>query len=311
MTSTGDIDANIATCARLAEVCRVSAVSLRIHPTHHTHTFTQTAARQGARMLFLPECCAFIGQNAQETVQAARPLDPAHPDSLIPRFAAIATRHNMWLSLGGLQEPGPDADHIYNTHVIMDHHGHIQATYRKIHLFNVDVPDGPVLLECNSTAAGDKLVTVDLFPHLQGPHRLGLSICYDVRFPEMYQHLTYDMGATLLAVPSAFTVTTGKAHWELLLRARAIECQSFVIAAAQVGQHNYKRQSYGHAMVVDCWGRVLCDLGGEEEGVGVVELGDVEGVRARMPIQEHRAQGIGRILKGCVFFTNNHAATTK
>lgn len=250
-------------------------------------------------MLFLPECCAFIGLNAKETVAAARPLDPGHPDSLLPRFATIAKTHNMWLSLGGLQEPGPDAQHIYNTHVVLDSDGRIRAKYRKIHLFNVDVPDGPVLLERNSTAAGSQLVTVDL-PNLHPTAaRLGLSICYDVRFPEMYQRLVHDMGANLLAVPSAFTVATGKAHWELLLRARAVECQSIVVAAAQVGQHNHKRQSYGHAMVVDCWGRVLCDLGGEHEGVGVVEVAlgkhsEMDAVRTRMPIAEHRAEGIGR-----------------
>ena len=179
-------------------------------------------------MLFLPECCTFIGRNAAETVAAARPLD-----TLLPRFAAIARDHNLWLSLGGVQEPGPDVDHIYNTHVILDASGSLVATYRKVHLFNVDVPGGPLLMERNSTAAGDALVAVDV-PAIHPLARIGLSICYDLRFPEMYQALTWGMRANVLTVPSAFTVATGRAHWELLLRARAVECQSFVVAAAQV-----------------------------------------------------------------------------
>lgn len=198
------------------------------HRTECLHTLHQEASAKGAAMLFFPECCAFIGRSAAETVAAARPLD-----ALLAPFAAIAQQHNLWLSLGGVQEPGPDADHIYNTHIVLNASGVPMATYRKIHLFNVDVPGGPILMERNSTAAGDALVAVDV-PCIHPSARLGLSVCYDLRFPEMYQALAWDMGANVLAVPSAFTVATGKAHWELLLRARAVECQSFVVAAAQV-----------------------------------------------------------------------------
>ena len=122
---------------------------------------------------------------------------------------------------------------------------------------------------------------------------LGLATCYDLRFPEMSQALVHDMGARTLLYPSAFTVPTGAAHWEVLLRARAIESQAFVVAAAQVGRHNDKRESYGHAMVVDPWGRVLLDMGGEGAGIGVVDidLGEVDRVRSKMPCTAHRNKG--------------------
>lgn len=207
----------------------------------------------------------------------------------IARYSALAKRLGLWLSLGGFQEKGPDPSHLFNCHVIIDAGGHIAATYRKIHLFNVDVPGGPVLMESRFTSPGTQLAVCD-----SPAGRLGLSVCYDLRFPEVYQRLVLDMGAEVLLVPSAFTVATGKAHWEVLLRARAIETQCYVVAAAQAGRHNEKRESYGHSIIVDPWGTVVGKLDDPHAtGIAVaeVDLDAMRKVRERMPVAEHRAAG--------------------
>jgi predicted amidohydrolase len=163
----------------------------------------------------------------------------------------------MWLSLGGFQEKGPDDSHQYNTHVLIDDSGEIRSSYRKIHLFDVDVPGNMVYKESRFTTAGDTVVAVD------SPFgRLGLTVCYDLRFPELYQCLRFKHQAQVLLVPSAFTKVTGEAHWEILLRARAIETQCYVIAAAQAGKHNEKRESYGDSIIIDPWGTVIARLPG-------------------------------------------------
>ncbi|KAK9838603.1 hypothetical protein WJX84_002309 [Apatococcus fuscideae] len=165
----------------------------------------------------------------------------------------------------------------------------MRATYRKVHLFDVEVENGPVLMESRSTTPGTQLVACD-----SPAGRLGLTICYDLRFPEVYQALTFQHAAQILLVPSAFTKLTGEAHWELLLRARAVECQCFVIAAAQAGRHNEKRESYGHSIIIDPWGRVVGKLDDPTTtGVAIAELDmqELQRVRQRMPIQQHRLQG--------------------
>ncbi|GFR42671.1 hypothetical protein Agub_g3482, partial [Astrephomene gubernaculifera] len=260
MTSGGDQEANFATCARLA----------------------REAAEAGCRMLFLPECFAFIGASPAESLAAAQPLD----GPLMTRYRELARSHGLWMSLGGFQETGPDPQHIYNTHVVVDAEGRMAAVYRKIHLFDVDVPNGPLLMESRTTAPGDKAVVVPATP--AGP--LGLTTCYDLRFPELFAHLTWERGAQILAVPSAFTVVTGAAHWEVLLRARAIECQAYVVAAAQAGRHNAKRESYGHALVVDPWGTVVAALSDPRvTGIAVAEVdaGLLARTRERMPCGAH------------------------
>lgn len=247
-------------------------------------------------MLFLPECFSFIGNRWQETVAAGEPLD----GPCISQVAALARDHKMWLSLGGFNEKPAaggeeDGGKVYNTHLIIDDAGVTRATYRKIHLFDVEVPNGPVLLESRYTVPGSELVTADC-----PAGRLGLTTCYDLRFPELYARLvergaqvrkrlwmdgwcgaytfthkhTYAHNAMqILLVPSAFTVPTGKAHWEVLLRARAIESQCYVIAAAQAGRHNEKRESYGHSLVVDPWGKVLADAGNASPSLITAEIG--------------------------------------
>jgi predicted amidohydrolase len=263
MTAVGDKRANYETCAKLA----------------------RAAAAQGAKMLFLPECFSFIGAAPAESLSQAEPLE----GPTMAKYRELARETGLYLSLGGFQETGPDADHLYNCHVLLGADGATKAWYRKIHLFDVDVPNGPVLMESRTTAPGGRPVVADT-----PAGRLGMTVCYDLRFPELYQKLAWEMGAQLLAVPSAFTKVTGAAHWEVLLRARAIECQAYVIAAAQAGRHNAKRESYGHSLIIDPWGVVVARLDDPEAtGIAVadVDLAALAAVRAKMPIAEHRARG--------------------
>jgi len=192
------------------------------------------AVAAGAAMLFLPEAFASLQASQAETLASAQSLD----GPLMQQYQQLARSCGLWLSLGGFQETGPDANHIYNCHVVLNNQGRLAAKYRKVHLFDVDVTNGPILMESNTTAPGNELVVCD-----SPAGRLGLSVCYDLRFPELYQQLVHTMGAEVITVPSAFTRPTGEAHWEVLLRARAIECQAWVIAAAQAGRHNEKREA--------------------------------------------------------------------
>ena len=218
------------------------------------------------------------------------------------RYRQLAAETGLWLSLGGFQESGapprehgggggggvntlgPPTPRIHNTHVLLDSSGATVAAYRKVHLF-----DAESLTESASTAPGRALAAA------QSPAgALGLSVCFDLRFPEFYQALAFQHGVRVLAVPAAFTPATGEAHWELLLRARAVETQCAVVAAAQAGTHNARRASHGHAMIVDAWGRVVARLSDPHAtGIAVADLGDatVEAVRARMPLAAARARG--------------------
>ena len=179
----------------------------------------------------------------------------------------------------GFHELAPD-ERSFNTCVHLDPEGEIAALYRKMHLFDVDLPDGTRLLESRGTAPGDSPVVTDL------PFgALGLSVCYDVRFPGLYQHLV-DLGAIALTVPSAFTRTTGRDHWHVLLRARAIECQAYLIAPAQYGEHGHaNRISYGHSLIVDPWGNVVAECPEDGDGFAIAEIDPerVQKVRRELP----------------------------
>ncbi|KAL9259386.1 Deaminated glutathione amidase, chloroplastic/cytosolic-like protein [Drosera capensis] len=163
------------------------------------------------------------------------------------QYCSLARDSGIWLSLGGFQEKGSD-----------------DSQYRKIHLFDVDVPGGMVYKESSFTEAGEDIVALDT-----PVGRLGLTVCYDLRFPEIYEHLRFHHQAQVLLVPSAFTKITGQAHWEILLRARAIETQCYVIAAAQAGKHNQKRESFGDSLIIDPWGTVVDRL---STGIAVAEI---------------------------------------
>jgi len=184
-------------------------------------------------------------------------------------------------SLALLQEKG--SERLVNRGFLIDDKGAIRARYDKIHLFDVDLPTGESWRESAAYEAGRQAVLAD-----SPAGKLGLSICYDLRFADLFRSLT-DAGATILAVPAAFTKPTGEAHWHVLLRARAIESASFLVAAAQSGQHEDGRVTYGHSLAIDPWGRVLLDMG-EEVGVGFadLDLGRVDEVRMQLPVLRHR-----------------------
>ena len=242
------------------------------------------AADKGANLLVLPECFAFLGRREGDKMAVAEVLDPARPGPILGALAEIATRHGAWVIGGGLPERVPgDERRAYNTAAVVAPDGRLAATYRKIHLFDVDIPGGAVLRESDGTAAGADLVVVPI-----GDRRVGLSICYDVRFPELYRRLVYDHGADAIVVPAAFTAHTGRAHWHVLLRARAIEDQAWVIAAAQHGRHNEKRESFGHSLIVDPWGTIVAEVPAGD-GVIVAPLdGDaVAKARRQMPCRSH------------------------
>jgi predicted amidohydrolase len=234
----------------------------------------------GAELVALPENFALMREDG-----AASPNPHAQdvPDGEVVRFLREqAAAHRIVLAGGTFPERINGDARVFNTSVVVDPTGELLARYRKIHLFDVDLP-GAVLRESASVAPGSEVVVAKL-PQCT----LGLSVCYDVRFPELYRALV-DLGSTVLLVPAAFTVPTGRDHWEILLRARAIESQCFVIAAAQWGDHGKTRKSYGRALIVDPWGTVLCTVP-DGEGVALAELdfARLEDVRRRLPSLRHR-----------------------
>jgi deaminated glutathione amidase len=232
-----------------------------------------------------------VVNSMNEANATANPSD--HHDngsiSLMDGLRTIAQASNLWISGGGIHEY-INGERVYNTHVILNERGELICKYRKVHLFDVSIPDrGISLQESKTTKAGD-----DLFVLCDSPiGMLGLTTCYDMRFPEQYTALV-QRGAQILLMPSAFTVPTGQAHWHVLLRARAIETQCYVLAAAQVGRHNDKRESYGHAVAIDPWGVVMADAGGDGTLSNAtvivcdIDLEYLNNVRLRMPIQTHR-----------------------
>ncbi|KAK9283444.1 hypothetical protein L1049_011686 [Liquidambar formosana] len=258
MTSINDLAANFATCSRLV----------------------QEAASAGAKLLCFPENFSYVGAKDGDSLKIAETLD----GPIMQGYRSLARESNIWLSLGGFQEKGSDDAHLCNTHVVIDDTGNIRSTFRKIHLFDVDVPGGMVYKESSFTEAGKDIVTID-----SPVGRLGVTVCYDLRFPELYQQLRFEHQAQVLLVPAAFTKITGQAHWEILLRARAIETQCYVIAAAQAGKHNDKRESYGDSLIIDPWGTIVGRLPDRlATGIAVadIDFSMIDSVRAKMPISK-------------------------
>ncbi len=245
------------------------------------------AARAGAQLVGLPENFAYLGSDRDHKLALAEPLgtDEAADGPILADMRKAARATGVWLLLGGFPErPGAQAPgRIANTSVLLDPAGTIQARYRKVHLFDVDVPGGHRFRESETVEPGTDVLVAET------PWGgLGLTICYDLRFPELYRQLV-SRGARMIAVPSAFTRETGKDHWHVLLRARAIENQAYVWAPAQFGQHGGKRASYGHALVVDPWGVVLAECG-DREGYALAELDFAyqDTVRQNLPCLTHR-----------------------
>ena len=239
----------------------------------------EEAAAGGAVMLFTPEMSGLLDRDRARAAAHYRSQDE---DPVLAAVQEAARDAGIWVHLGSLAVRC-GGDLLANRSFLIDGKGDIRATYDKIHLFDVDLPTGETWRESNSYAPGERAVVADT---PVGP--LGLSICYDLRFPDLYRTLT-EAGAEVLAIPAAFTVPTGRSHWHVLMRARAIEAGVFVVAAAQGGLHEDGRETYGHSIVVDPWGEVLLDMG-TSNGVDFAEidLRRVEEVRARVPAIRHR-----------------------
>lgn len=234
------------------------------------------AAARGAELAVLPELFTYLGPGKRHP-EVAEPI----PGPTSTRLGDLARRHRLWLVAGSSLEAVPGQERFFNTSLAFDPAGGIVARYRKLHLFDVDVA-WQSYRESATVAPGQEVVTAEL-----AGVTVGLTICYDLRFPELYRRLAV-RGARIITVPAAFTLETGKDHWEVLLRARAIEQQVFVLAAAQVGTHPPGNACYGNAMVVDPWGVVLARAG---DGEGVVttdlDLGGQDKVRKGLPSLQH------------------------
>ena len=236
----------------------------------------ERAADLGARLVALPENVHFIGPEARKK-SIAEPLDG-------PTFNALAEKaraRQVFLLAGSLPERNADPERPYNTSVLFGPDGERRAVYRKVHLFDVALGAGATHTESANTRPGDRAVVVDT------PFgRWGLTVCYDLRFPDLFRALRR-AGANVVFVPSAFTVPTGRDHWEVLLRARAIENQCYVVAPAQVGDHG-SRKTFGRSMIIDPWGTVLCTCPDEPSvAMAEIDLAKVEALRRRLPCLEH------------------------
>jgi len=245
------------------------------------------AGRSGAELVALPENFAFMGEESKKReIAESLDADPPGPIALTLRLAARDAR--VWLVAGGMPERSADPDRPFNTSLLFEPDGRLVSRYRKVHLFDVDLPDGTKLLESAATTAGSEPVVNEIGGRAGRPVNLGMTICYDLRFPELYRKLG-ERGVRIVTVPAAFTLTTGKDHWHVLLRARAIENQVFVLAPAQHGKHPRGRQTYGKSLIVDPWGDVLAQCA-EGEGIAYARLDFAaqDRVRASLPCLTHR-----------------------
>ncbi|MEQ8601383.1 MAG: carbon-nitrogen hydrolase family protein [Devosia sp.] len=229
------------------------------------------AAAQGARYALTPEVTMIFPENRDQLKSVAAPFE-GHPQ--LAAVGALARQHDMHVHIGSLPIPLEDG-RFANRSVLFGPDGAQRATYDKIHLFDADIAGLNAYRESATYKGGDSAVIAPL-----GDFTLGFSICYDMRFPRLYNALA-NAGASLMAVPAAFTVPTGQAHWHVLLRARAIETGSYVIAAAQGGSHANGRATYGHSLVIDPWGKIIAELDHDRPGVLVAEIDAAAVVEAR------------------------------
>jgi predicted amidohydrolase len=238
------------------------------------------AATGGAAMLFTPEMSGMLDRDRERALGKARSEDE---DQVLQAVRSAASAAGIWVHLGSLALKA-EGGKLTNRGFVIDDRGEVRARYDKIHLFDVDLPTGESWRESAMYQAGRGAVVVDGTP----VGKVGLTICYDLRFPELFQRLS-DAGAEVIAVPAAFTVPTGRAHWQVLMRARAIEAELYIVAAAQAGRHEDGRETYGHSLVADPWGEVVLEMG-EEPGLAFAEidLGRIAEVRARIPVHQHR-----------------------
>ncbi|MGL5033515.1 MAG: carbon-nitrogen hydrolase family protein [Microcystaceae cyanobacterium] len=241
----------------------------------------ELAAGRGAELIGLPENFAFLGDEEHKLQQSGEIA------SQVTKFVkTMGQRFRVTILAGGFPVPVEgDSGKAYNTAILMSENGEELTSYQKLHLFDVNVPDGNTYCESSRVMAGHSLPPVY---DSEKFGRLGISICYDVRFPELYRHLS-QQGAEVLFIPAAFTAFTGKDHWQVLLQARAIENTCYVIAPAQTGCHYARRFTHGHALIVDPWGVILADAG-ENPGMAIAEINPIrlKQVRQQMPSLQHR-----------------------
>ena len=257
MTSVPDLQKNLAQAEELIEL----------------------AKGRGAELVCLPENFSFMGEERDKIAQAE-----AIGQQSEKFLKTMAQRFQITILGGGFPVP-VSTDKVYNTALLIDPNGEELARYQKVHLFDVNVPDGNTYRESSTVVAGTRIPPVAPTKELGN---LGLSVCYDVRFPELYRHLS-QMGADVIFVPAAFTAFTGKDHWQVLIQARAIENTCYAIAPAQTGNHYGMRHTHGHAMIVDPWGVILADAG-DRPGVAIAEINPdrLAQVRRQMPSLQHR-----------------------
>jgi deaminated glutathione amidase len=257
LNSQGSVEKNLEDVARLIRVARA----------------------RGAALVVLPENFALMGEQEADRLTIAEGLD----GPITTQLRDIARAECVALVLGGYPHKSPEPARPFNTSVYIDAQGAIRGVYHKIHMFDVSLADGTEYRESASSTAGSEAVLVR-----DGGLQLGMTICYDVRFPELFRSLTH-AGANVISVPAAFTLTTGKDHWHTLLRARAIENQVFVVAAAQHGKHPRGRQTYGKALIVDPWGDVLAQAPeGEGMALAILDFDAQSKVRKSLPCLLHR-----------------------
>lgn len=269
-----------------AQTTRIAVLQMTagIDPAANARTLVEAAARaagEGAAMLFTPEMSGLLDRDRR---RAARHIVAPGADPVLAAVRDAAARRGLWVALGSLAVAREDGRWA-NRSLLIAPDGGIAAHYDKMHMFDVDLAGGESWRESNAYVAGDALVTA-----ATPLGRLGLTVCYDVRFPALFAALGR-LRCDAIAIPSAFTVPTGRAHWHLLVRARAVEASAWVVAAAQVGRHPDGRETYGHSLVVDPWGEVVLDLG-EAAGIGFAEIDPARTaqVRTELPSLANRRQ---------------------
>jgi len=267
-----------------AAAIQMSAGPERADNERRALSLLDRACEAGARLVGLPEMWEHVGPAAEKREFAGKLDGPQ-----LARVRELCARRSVWCLAGSIAEKAADG-RVHNTATVIAPDGRIAASYRKLHLFDVDIPDGARYRESETVAPGQEPPPVVELTGLGV--RLGLSVCYDLRFPELYRSLA-EHGADIIAVPSAFTAYTGRAHWEVLLRARAIENQAYAFAPAQVGRigpAQENRQAYGHATIIDPWGEIVADAGASGDGfaLGRIDPGRLAQVRRDLPSLRHR-----------------------
>ncbi|MFC3992852.1 carbon-nitrogen hydrolase family protein [Actinoplanes siamensis] len=258
-------------------VCQLNSREDRSHNLAVARSLLERAAAGGAQLAVLPEYVDFLGR-------AADAPEPEAIDGEFAEFFAAAARElGIWVHAGSFHETGPEENRTFNTTLVFRPGGSLAASYRKIHLYDVEIAGRVSYQESRTVAPGKETVVAEI-----NGVPTGLSICYDLRFPELYRRLAIE-GAKILVVPAAFMLHTGRDHWEVLLRARAIENQCFVLAAGQIGDHEPGRTCFGRSMIIDPWGTVLAQAP-DTEGIVIadLDLGRLDTVREELPSLANR-----------------------